>query len=96
MEKLIIKEGELVQATALAESAKADIKHALSAAKSLAGSTTSWQGEAKNTYAMYLDILSQNHEEVAEMIQDFHSALKKLDEDCKVFDSGDMAEIRGI
>lgn len=95
-----IKSGGLSEVISSATEAESAMSASLNVAKKLVSSSNgydqTWTGESKNSYLMYLGIVSQYHEDLAKCIKSYKKAVTELQKDIDSFDSSEMGEIRGI
>ncbi|MBP2100456.1 hypothetical protein [Enterococcus rivorum] len=100
MDALHIEASGLSEVVQLASSAERQLTSSLEQAKKLVPSSSdygqTWTGEAKDSYLMYLSIVSQYHGELAKSLKLYKKAVKNLQTDCSTFDSSEMSEIRSV
>lgn len=100
MANIEIKSSELSEIVSLASEASEKLTASLETAQKLLSSSQAydqtWTGESKDSYVMYLGIVSKYHKDLAKAVKNYHKAVKALNKDINSFDSAEMAEIRGI
>lgn len=100
MSNIEIKSGELTEIVSLASDASEKLTSSLETAKKLLSSSQgydqTWTGESKDSYVMYLGIVSKYHKDLSKAVNDYHKAVNALNKDIATFDSSEMADIRGI
>ncbi|MBP1040975.1 hypothetical protein I6N95_08165 [Vagococcus sp. BWB3-3] len=100
MADIEIRSSDLSEIVSLASDTSEKLRASLSKIDKLLsvskGYDQTWSGESKDSFLMYLGIVSAYHKDVSECFKDYQTAVTALSNDSETFDASDMGEIRRI